>query len=665
MKSLIDIGHQRYYRRSVSSTSASTPYASFSTTARTLNVDPKVRTPASPSGATAIPPEGVPKPPHSPATQTSPGSAVPPPEHPPTTKPSTVPPPPPPPPPPAPKKKSGFRGFLVRLFITAGLAYAGGVWLSLKSDNFHDFFTEYIPLGEEAVLYAEEWDFQRRFPNAAKQIARRPIEEQTHEVGENVVIPSKSGLSWKTAEEKDGTDVSRRGKHMSALDENKPKESKREDKGQPEHVEKPTKKEATEKVTAAKKEAKSPALEDQREPLLPARNVEPLVVADSTDPAVQDLVRIVNDLITVANAGDGKELAAPLQKAKDEFVRLANDILAVRTEAQAEAQAEIEKAHKQFDTLATELVQRIDQVRTDEAAQYREEFEAEREKLALSYQEKIKTELERAHEVAEQRLRNELMEQAIEMNRQFLADVRELVEKEREGRLSKLDELSSDVSQLEQLTLDWNTVIDSNLKTQQLQVAVDAVRAALENSDVPRPFLNELVAVKELADSDPVVAAAIASISPVAYQDGIPSSSQLVDRFRRVASEVRKASLLPENAGITSHIVSYMLSKATFKKQVSTAGDDVESVLTRTENYLEEGNLDDAAREMNSLQGWARLLSKDWLADVRRVLEVRQALEVCSTPTIIRRSRHANCRNRSSKPRPVCGVFRSSKDRLE
>lgn len=526
---------------------------------------------------------------------------------------------------------------MVYLFLTAGLAYTGGVWLSLKSDNFHDFFTEYVPMGEEAVLYAEEWDFRRRFPDAAKQISRRPTEQRGREEGAQVVIPSKSGLSWKTAEEEkeDGTDVSRRGKHMSALDENKPKETKHETKDQPEHVEKP--KEATEKVLAAKKEAKSaaPALEEKREPLLPGGSVEPLHVADASDPAIKDLVRIVNDLVAVANAGDSNELAAPLQKAKEDFVKLANDILALKTEAQAEAQAEIENAHKQFDALATELVQRIDQVRTDEAAQFREEFEAEREKIAESYQEKVKTELERAQEVAEQRLRNELMEQAIEMNRQFLADVRELVEKERDGRLSKLDELTSDVSQLEQLTLDWNTVIDSNLGTQQLQVAVDAVRAALENSDVPRPFINELVAVKELASSDPVVAAAIDSISPTAYQSGIPSSSQLVDRFRRVASEVRKASLLPENAGITSHIASYMLSKATFKKQVSTSGDDVESVLTRTENFLEEGNFDEAAREMNSLDGWARLLSKDWLADVRRTLEVKQALEVCLHPILI------------------------------
>jgi mitofilin len=267
--------------------------------------------------------------------------------------------------------------------------------------------------------------------------------------------------------------------------------------------------------------------------------------------------------------------------------------------------------------VATELIQRIDQARANEAAQYREEFESEREKLAHSYEEKVKTELERANQVAEQRMRNELMEQAIELNRKFLGDVRELVENERNGRLSKISELQAAVSELEKLTGDWNTIVD-----------VDAVRAAVEDPEMPRPFLKELVAVKELADSDPVVAAAVASISPAAYQHGVPSSAQMVDRFRRVASEVRKASLLPENAGITSHIASVVLSKATFKKQISSSGDDVESILTRAENMLEEGNFDEAAREMNSLQGWARLLSKDWLADVRKVLEVRQALDV-------------------------------------
>lgn len=46
---------------------------------------------------------------------------------------------------------------------------------------------------------------------------------------------------------------------------------------------------------------------------------------------------------------------------------------------------------------------------------------------------------------------------------------------------------------------------------------------------------------------------------------------------------------------------------------------------------LEEGNLDDAAREMASLNGWAGRLSSDWLSEARKVLEVRQALDVSSS----------------------------------
>jgi len=35
---------------------------------------------------------------------------------------------------------------------------------------------------------------------------------------------------------------------------------------------------------------------------------------------------------------------------------------------------------------------------------------------------------------------------------------------------------------------------------------------------MPKPFVRELIAVKELASGDPVVTAAIASINPTAYQ---------------------------------------------------------------------------------------------------------------------------------------------------
>ncbi|OOF97907.1 hypothetical protein ASPCADRAFT_43578 [Aspergillus carbonarius ITEM 5010] len=562
-------------------------------------------TPATPSSESVVPPETVPKP--SPSEQ---GSEIPTPS------------------PPAPKS-GRFRRFLLYLLLTSGFAYGGGVFLALKFDNFHDFFTEYIPYGEESVLYFEERDFYRRFPNTLRNQNR--LISSPRDEGNKITIPSKSGLTSKIAEESSGTDVSQKGPHMSASAAQKSSEAqikaasaKSEDK--------------TTAVVKAKEEAPKAAAtekkEEPRQPALPA--ITPLEFAqvnEGDEAIVQELVKTFNDMITVISADENSsKFSAPVAKAKEELQKVGEKIIAVREEARRAAKEEIDQAHATFDESARELIRRFDEARASDAAQYREEFEAEREKLAYAYQEKIRTELQRAQEVAEQRLKNELVEQAIELNRKYLHEVKELVEREREGRLSKLNELTANVSELEKLTSGWREVIDSNLKTQQLQVAVDAVRSVLERSATPRPFVRELVAVKELAAEDPVVDAAIASINPTAYQRGIPSTSQIIERFRRVADEVRKASLLPEDAGIASHAASLVLSKVMFKKDAVAGSDDVESVLSRTEGLLEEGNLDAAAREMNSLQGWAKILSKDWLGDVRRVLEVKQALEVSIPP---------------------------------
>lgn len=578
---------------------------------------PAAPTPATPSSDTTIPPENVPKvPPTTTAQgQRSPPSTIQPPEYPTKTPIATTPPPPPPPA----RKKGGFRRFILYLILTSGLAYGGGVWLALRSDNFHDFFTEYVPYGEEAVLFFEERDFYRRFPNATRHPNRLPPVQR--EEGTKVTIPSKSGLSWKVSDQ----EVADTGKSDKKPAIQKAKEDTAAKQTKPT---KPAPKETPKE--APKEEPK----EEPRKPAVAAATTISLLTTEAADePIVQHLVKTFNDIITVISADESAgKFSAPIEKAKSELKNIGEKITALRSDAQRSVEDQVKKAHEEFEESAKELIRRIDEARAAEAAQYREEFESEREKLVRSYQEKLNTELQRAQEVAEQRLQNELVEQAIELNRKYLSDVKELVERERDGRLSKLSELTASVNQLEKLTTDWSDVIDINLKTQQLQVAVDAVRSALERSDMPRPFVRELVAVKELAADDAVVSAAIASINPTAYQRGIPSSAQIVDRFRRVANEVRKASLLPADAGIASHAASLVLSKVLFKKEGLATGDDVESILTRTENLLEEGNLDDAAREMNSLQGWAKILSKDWLADVRRVLEVRQALEVSNMP---------------------------------
>ncbi|TVY18461.1 MICOS complex subunit mic60 [Lachnellula arida] len=622
---------------------------------------------ASPATSQPLPPGAVATSPSSKiATAPTPASSTIPPQNVPLTPPSptevnavppkvTGPPPPSPPPAPAPKPKRRIRRTFTTLVLLIALGYGGGIYYSTVNDNFHDFFTEYVPYGEDAVLYFEEREFRKRFPSVTSRSKPR-------DTGDQIKIPSQSGVSWKVSED---------NRHANATkpDAHKPKEA----------IQSPTEKETGEKVKAVqevKKDAadlpapnvpvagKSPESQSPAKPGHPitkeepkseqksskavpftspevdqpskfppeVTRIDPIKIKDANEPLVQDLVKILNDIIAVVNADNSdSRFSTTIGKAKGELSKVGDKIRALKDAAQKDADTKISSEREDFDRSAKELLRRVEAEMSDQQAQWQEEYQSERQRLQEDYEQKLKAEVERAHEVNEQRLRNGLLEQAVEMRKRFTQEVKDRVEEERAGRLGKLTDLSKTVDDLEKLTTDWNSVVDSNLKTQNLHVAVEAVRANLEKSQIPRPFIRELAALKEIASDDAVVNAAIASIKPTAYQQGIPSSAQLIDRFRRVATEVRKASLLPEDAGVASHASSFVLSKLLFKKKGLATGDDVESILTRTETFLEEGDLDGAAREMNGLKGWAKTLSRDWLGEVRKVLEVQQALDVIAT----------------------------------
>ncbi|KAI2471319.1 mitochondrial inner membrane protein Mitofilin [Annulohypoxylon bovei var. microspora] len=574
--------------------------------------------------------------------------------------PHTPPPPPPtptrieikaPPPPPAPvRKKKGFfrrlRNYVLTLMFLGAITFGGGVWYSRVSDNFHDFFTEYVPFGEQAVLYFEELDYKKRYPGGLI------IGGRNKDTGAKVKISPQSGASWRVADAGEPA-----GRQSSAMRDIVASKSAGEKKDAPaaeskksaeppkgatsepaaaaasKAVEKQAPPQASAK-TGSKKETpafKAPEV-DEPSRFPPASPIDPLKVNDADVPVVQDLVKMLNDIITVVNADNADDrYSSTIGKAKNELNKVGSKIRELKAQVEKDAASQVASKVKDFEDAANELVFRVEKAMEAQEKQWRVEFEEEMRSVQAAYDARIKTELEREKLINEQKLNNVLLEQAVDLKRQFLREVKDRVEEERNGRLGRLEQLSSSIKELENLTTGWNDVVDLNLKTQQLHVAVEAVRASLNDAEHPRPFVRELVALKEIATDDAVVNAAIGSINPSAYQRGIAAPSQLIDRFRRVATEVRKASLLPEDAGVASHASSWVLSKVLFKKQGLAVGDDVESILTRTQTLLEEGDLDAAAREMNGLQGWAKTLSRDWLGEVRKVLEVQQALEVIAT----------------------------------
>lgn len=218
------------------------------------------------------------------------------------------------------------------------------------------------------------------------------------------------------------------------------------------------------------------------------------------------------------------------------------------------------------------------------------------------------------------------------MQRRWIREIKVRVEQERGGRLAKLDELAANLKRLERVAMDNSTYLDENIRIHALWSALRALNNAVESS-ARTPFRKELRVLRHIAAAreDPVVTTALEALETSDVPDiGVEPFADLASWFSTsVAPRVSSVALVPDqNAGVISHLASHLFSTFRFRRHGPVQGSDVLSVLARAEYYMNEKDLDSAARELNQLRGTAKVLLADWLEAARRRLEVQQALQV-------------------------------------
>ena len=233
-------------------------------------------------------------------------------------------------------------------------------------------------------------------------------------------------------------------------------------------------------------------------------------------------------------------------------------------------------------------------------------------------------------------LKTEVIAQGIELQRRWIREIKMRVEQERGGRLAKLDEIATNLKRLERVALDNSAYLDENIRVHALWSALRAVHHAVD-APARQPFREELRVLRHVAAAreDPVVAAALASLDASEVPDvGVEPLADLALWFQSsVAPRVSAVALVPDqNAGVLSYLASHLFASFRFQRHGLVEGSDVLSVLARAEHYLNEKDLDTAARELNQLNGPAKVLLTDWLDAARKRLEVLQALRVCPYP---------------------------------
>ncbi|KAK9468164.1 mitochondrial inner membrane protein-domain-containing protein [Lipomyces arxii] len=514
-----------------------------------------------------------------------------------------------PPPPPPPKKKTHrFRSFVLLLTVVGAAVYGGGAWYALRNDNFHDFYTEFVPLGERIVMAIEEREFQRRFPNAG----RKPLEQDLPRV-----TVHRGGATWKMVSEGDYKGPAT-GPHLSAVKAEKGKaEVKTEVVPKPASLLPPA---ATGTPAPTVTPPAPLVIKEQVMPKLPK-----VVFEGEIDPALDEVVKAINTVFTiVSKTGEvGPEemggLAASLGDVSKKFVSMKEtfdkNLLETVEQQMLAAALQAEQATLAHNKKLIELDEK-----------WKEGYFAERQRILETYKRRLTEELSKFSKVYDQRVKNEVTAAVIETEKKLSKSILDKVENERDSRLSQLQDVKSALDDLVAVSNDSEKFIASAEKTAQLQLALGSLANAL-STPYTVPLGPYLAKIKELGGEDPLISAALAAV-PVSAYDGVLTPAQLAARFKLIAPEIRSVSLVPDGAGVAGFFGSWVLSKLLLKKEGKPQGSDVESVLARAESALMEGQVMEAVAEVNSLDGWRKQLAADWLAEGRKRSEVEFLAQV-------------------------------------
>lgn len=539
-----------------------------------------------------------------------------------------------------------------------GSVYGGATYYALQDPKFRDQFTEYVPGAEQTLKFVQDlqknqslskessnWKQQvEQYTNTAKSYGNKIQESTTDAIDyatdayhtltgqkEAPKLPLQNGHKATAAE----TVAASASAASAAAASTKVAVNVNE---KPSLIPVPPTTDTTTTVKLTSDKDAQPTIVN-----VAIEKPEPIIVKSirSNNNVVCELSQIVTELASILNeaglSGLGRTI---IKEAETKINQLNNGFEALDAEEAAilkslkalraqgdELEGSLEKYH-------VEAKQAINKSHVDTAAtivareaQLKNQFEQTRAEMKTSFAQQLASDLHAQQERLEKARADALVSQSQELQRRFVKEVKLLVEQERAGRLAKLDAIDKRFQALSTYAVQNAQQLDTSRQNHVIHVTIDALADVLEQ---PRqqPFVDELQALNHNAKQDKLIQTVLSVVPQDVAKQGVNTMSELSNRFDSVSDEIRQVALVPEDGGFGSHIISFAMSWLMFKKQGLVEGDDVESVLARTDYYLKRDNLEYATRELNQLSGWPKRLAQDWIQSARRHLEVKQALEV-------------------------------------
>lgn len=502
-------------------------------------------------------------------------------------------------PPPRAQRNGGFsfRKFVLYTLGFGSLLYAGGVWYSLRDNDFHDEFTTYVPFSDFVITKIEDAQLTYKFDKTDRPIASP---HAAHTGTKNVLIGKDSVVSRQVPKES-----------VAAAPSSAPSAATG----------------ATASAASApvadkkKKDSVKPAAPSSSEKKPSGGVALPLIHAPGDlDPLLSRAVEDINSFIQQINQQKLSEEA--VSRISGDVAGLSQALSALREEHKQELRQSLAAQANKFASLGEATRDEVRDALEKQRAEFIAQFKAEEQRLVDLYNKRLQIEIEATKKAVVQYANNQLLAQRAEQDKQFAREIAYRVDQERDGRFAGLDKLSESIDELTEYAVSSGNAYDDYENIAKFHVALGNLASVLSTRREPVPLGPYLKQIASALPQDPLVAAVLKSIPQDVADEGVLAPSQLAARFRLLEPEIRKASLLPPDAGVAGHVGSWLFSKLLWKKTGTPVGDDTESVIARAETALSEGRVVDAVAEVNSLKGWPRKLASDWLVEARKRSEV-------------------------------------------
>ncbi|MGM0422706.1 MAG: mitofilin family membrane protein [Pseudomonadota bacterium] len=199
-----------------------------------------------------------------------------------------------------------------------------------------------------------------------------------------------------------------------------------------------------------------------------------------------------------------------------------------------------------------------------------------------------------------------------------LNKIGQTVENEEEPSAEALEKVRQEDPVFRTLTRD---VESSDLKAAAMLLTLNKLRGTVGKDAAP--FSEDLALLQKLGGDDPETQAAIERLTPYA-RSGVLSQERLQGEFKGLAGEIVMAKLRGEDASVQERALARLDDLMTIRK-TDPEGQSTDAVVARAQKMLDEGNVEGALEELQTLEGEPAKVAEPWMQHARTRVAADQA----------------------------------------